>query len=126
MTRFRIGALLLLLLLGLSLWAQSSSAAVNLPIAQRIRTAGSCALAGDWSGAEENAAAAVRRWQEHWTATALLADHSPMEDIDCLLAQLPAAAEGRDAGEYAALCFDIARRVSAVAQAQQLTLSSFL
>lgn len=120
MNRFRIGAVMLLVLLAAGLWAQSRTARMAAPVTQALERAQHSALDGDWETADAMASAAFQRWQDSWRQTAALADHQPMEDIDGLMAQLPVYAAGREPLEFAALCADLSRRVTAVADAHAL------
>ena len=124
MSRFRIGAGLLAVLLGVSLWAQSQMKAIQAPIAGQITQAEALAAGGSWPQAAAAVTQAREDWEESRTFVAALADHQPMEDIEGLFARLHAY-ETEDRSEYAALCAEIARRIRAVAEAQELSLGSF-
>ena len=120
MNRFRIGISLLAVLLSLGLFVQSAARRNSAPISAALNSAADNALSGRWSIARHYSDLASSRWQSHWHATAALADHQPMEDIDGLLAQLPVYAAAEDAEQFAAACSDLARRMDAMADAHSL------
>lgn len=120
MNRFRIGISLLAVLLSLGLFVQSATRQTAIPISAALNSAADNALSGRWSIAQHYSDFASARWQSHWHTTAALADHQPMEDIDGLLAQLPVYAAAEDAEQFAAACSDLARRMTAMADAHSL------
>lgn len=120
MNRFRIGISLLAILLALGLFIQTATQRNSIPVASALHNAADSALAGRWKAAEHYSSLATDRWKFHWHATAALADHQPMEDIDGLLAQLPVYAAAENTDEFAAACADLARRVEAMADAHSL------
>lgn len=124
MTRFRIGLLILALLLAAGIWSQCRVSRIQEPIAQAMEDAAALALAGSWEAASQKTSAARKAWQESRVFTAAIADHGPMEDIEGLMAQLPALAAVHDRSAYAAACADLSRRIQAVAEAQQVNLGS--
>lgn len=125
MTRFRIGIILLLCLLALSLGAQWAAEAICAPIAQALTEAAAAALMDDWPAAAEQLTGAAARWRRYWRFTAALADHQPMEDIDCLFAQLTLGLQTHSE-DFAPLAADLSRRIAAVSAAQTLTWWNFL
>lgn len=117
MTRFRIGIGLLLLLLALGIEAQIAMDTLHAPAAAQLDAASQAALQGDTEASRAMADEAAARWQKYWRFTAILADHGPMEDVDSLLAQLPAMAE--DPAQFAAACAELSRRITAIADAHR-------
>lgn len=124
MNRFRIGAVLLAVLLGLCVWAQLRLSAIQTPIAQAVTQAEAYAAQEDWAQAAEMAAQAQRGWEENRTFVASLADHQPLEEIESLFAMLKTYSDQREKTEFRAVCQDLARRILAVKQAHELTLGS--
>jgi len=124
MNRVWIGIGILLVLLGLGIWTQRELEDIHGPIAADMKLAGELAQLGEW----EQAVQALTRAEAAWTAgrmfTAALADHQPLEDIESLMAQLPAYAAAGDQAEFAGVCADAACRVEAISAAHKLTLSS--
>lgn len=124
MTRFRIGLLILALLLASGIWSRSRTAAIHQPIAQAMEQAAAQALAGSWEAAMQTTARAEADWQRSRTFTAAITDHDPMEEIECLLAQLPAMAATHNRSAYAATCATVSHRLHSLAESQALTLGS--
>lgn len=119
MTRFRIGAGILAVLLAASLWVQAAMQRIQEPVADSLERAARSAMDGNWIAAGMHLEEAQTRWEKHRRMTAALSDHTPMEDIDSLLAQLTAYA-GSDGETYAAICRELRCRVEAVADAHRL------
>lgn len=124
MNRVVIGVALLAALLAASLFSAWQMGNIQQPIADRMEEASLQSLRGESAAAAETAARAESAWHRSRVFTAALADHQPMEDIEGLFARLHAY-ETEDRSEYAALCAEIARRIRAVAEAQELSLGSF-
>lgn len=124
MNRFRLGAAILLLLLGIGLWAQWRMDAIHTPLAQAMARASQQVLLGQQEQAAQAITEVTARWQESRLLTAAFADHQPLEDIESLMAQLPAAAASDDVTDYAALCAELALRIQAVTEAHRLTLAN--
>lgn len=126
MGRFRIGAALLAILLAAGLWAQGRMMAVHMPIADAMEAAADAAMSGSWEEAESHVRTAQSKWLDARLLTAALADHQPLEDIECLLAQLPVYAASDQPDSFAAACRDAARKIRAVADAHHLHWETFL
>lgn len=124
MKRIRIGIGLLLVLLALGLWTQRKLDAIHGPIAADMTLAAQQAQMGNWEQAGEALTRAEAVWTANRVFTAALADHQPLEDIESLLARLPAYAAAGNRAEFASVCADIACRVEAISAAQKLTISS--
>ena len=124
MNRVVIGVALLAALLAASLFSAWQMGNIQQPIADWMEEASRQSLRGETDAAAETAARAEAAWHSSRVFTAALADHQPMEDIEGLFARLRAY-ETEDKSEYAALCAEIARRIRAVAEAQELSLGSF-
>ena len=124
MTRFRIGAGLLLVLLVLCFWSQVRMTKLQKPIAALVLQAETSAAGEDWPGAAGSISRAREEWEDHRTFVAALADHQPLEDIECLFAMLEAYAREQDETEFQAACADLSRRILAVKEAQEFNLGS--
>lgn len=118
MTRFRIGAALLALLLAISLLAQWGMARIHLPIARTLEETAQYARAENWASAVRSLSGAEARWLHYRGISAALADHQPMEDIEALFAQLKCLTGEPD---FAPLCMELRCRVTAMADAHRLT-----
>ena len=124
MTRFRIGASLLAVLLALCVWSQLRMSAIQRPIAGTVSRAESYAAREEWTQASAALLTAQSAWEEHRTLLAALADHQPLEDIECLFARLKSYAQEQDKGEFRAACQELNRRILAVKEAQEFNLGS--
>ena len=124
MNRFRIGVVLLVVLLGLCIWSQVRMNAIQTPIAREVAQAEICAARKDWAQAAELVANARREWEENRTFVAALADHQPLEDIECLFSMLEAYAADQEETEFRASCQDLNRRILAVKEAHEFNLGS--
>lgn len=117
MKRGWIGLALLVVLLASGLLTAKKMEEIHGDGAKTLTRAGAYALEDNWAPARELAFQAMKHWQEHREFTAAFADHEPMEDVDCLFAQLPAYARQEDAAHFAAICAELSRRLEAVSNA---------
>lgn len=118
-SHFGGGLLILLLILGfLTSWAMSRC---QEPIAYDLKQASQTALREDWEQTGALIQDAEARWQHCWHFSASLADHSPMESIDGLFAQLSTYLRARDASAVSAVCAELARQVEAMIDAHNLS-----
>ena len=121
MGRFWFGVFLLAALLVLGLWVEHTTNFTHQTISKSLDLAAKQVLAGDTEGGLATAQAARRRWHRKWNATAAIADHAPMDEIDGLFAQLEIYGQLRTPTELAAVCARLSALVSAVGEAHQLT-----
>lgn len=119
MTRFRIGAGILLMLLAFGFGVQLWMDAACTPIAEALTASQTAARAGRWDRAEALRQEAAEGWYDHWHCFAAFADHQPMEEIDGLLAQLAVYAREQSAESYAAAAADLTRRIAAMSDAHR-------
>ncbi len=126
MRRCALGCWLLIGLLGLSLFAAWAVNHLLDPVSRDLETAGECALAGDWAGADALAAQAWENWQSQWTLTAALNSHTPMENADNWFARLEVFRQTRDPTAFAEACAQIAGLVSAIGEGQLPSLKNLL
>lgn len=118
-SHFGGGLLLLLLILGfLTSWAITRC---QEPISKDLKQASQAALREDWEQTGALIQSAESRWQTCWHFSASLADHSPMETIDGLFAQLSTYLQVRDAAAVSAVCAELARQVEAIMDAHSLS-----
>ena len=124
MTRFRIGAGLLLVLLVLCFWSQVRMTKLQKPIAVLVLQAETSAAGEDWPGAAGSISRAREEWEDHRTFVAALADHQPLEDVESLFAMAQAYSVCRDGTQFRATCQELNRRILAVMEAQELNFGS--
>ncbi len=120
MKRVTFGVVLLIAMFTVGLWAQNRMAAIHGYEANLLAQAGREAAKEEWDAAQMLFYRARRKWKDNYRFTAALADHTPMEDVEALYAQLEVFAEEREAPHFAALCAEAATRLEAMADAHLL------
>lgn len=115
--RFYLGLGILVLFLGLGLFVSFGLARIHEPVAESFSYAARQALDGNLSEGIELAQRAEDRWQRFRKATASVADHTPMDEIESLIAEMEVFAQAQDAEHFAACCAQLARMVQSVAEA---------
>ena len=121
MGRFWLGVGLLVALLTLSVWTASSMEDLHGPISQTLELAAEQSLSGDLEGGVLLARKAKARWDGNWRRTAAVSDHTPMDEIDGLFAQMESYAAAGRAVEFSAHCARLAERIEAVGDAHKFT-----
>ena len=119
MGRFWIGVGLMILLLGIGLYSARAVEASHEPIAQTLEQA----------ARETNPRLleqAKQAWEGRWHGTAVLADHTPMDEIDSLFSQAQAYARSENWEDFAAFCLRLAQLIRATADEHQPTWWNFL
>ena len=114
-----IGILLFFFLIGLF-----SSVAIDhacSPISELLQQAGNVAATGDTQTATFLLHSAKLQWQNNWHKIALLADHTPMDEIDGLFSQAAAYAQCNSPSDLSAGCQRLASLIQAVSEAHSLT-----
>lgn len=117
MGRFWLGIGILVLLLVAGLWISAAMDDVHMDISQQLQLAAEQALDGQLETAVETANKAKEKWDAHWHASAAVADHAPMDEIDGLLAQLECYSRSQQSGEFAACCTRVSLLVQAMSEA---------
>lgn len=123
MKRSWIGFGILLALLALCLTVGCCLDRFQEPLTRQLDQAATFAREECWPQAQTLAEEAKYTWEQCRGAIACVADHTPMEEIDGLFAQLSSYAE--DPAEYAATCAALSRKLEAMADAHRLSLWSF-
>lgn len=88
MKRFWLGIGIMVVLLGLGIGAQVWMDALHTPCAAELEQAAQEALQDNWSQALLLAEQASSRWEQTKKVISSLADHTPMDEVDMLLAEL--------------------------------------
>ncbi len=120
------GALVLVVLLALGLWISSSMESLHRPVAYELEQAAQAALRGDMTDGKIWMHKAENRWLQRRWLTAAVADHSPMEEIDSIFAQLKSYEAAHDREAFAAWCSRAASLVKAMGEANALTWQNLL
>ncbi len=121
MRRSRIGFFLLLVLLAGALGVTWGMEKIHEPIARELEQAADRALAGDWESADALSEDAALRWERWAHFRGCFADHTPMEEIDGILAEVSVCRAAREKADFAAACACAARKVAAMGQAHGLS-----
>lgn len=109
MSRIRVGIGILGILLVLSVVAAVMMQNTHPRIAQLLDAAAFQAEAGNWPEAQAAAEEASVLWEKTRLLTAALADHSPMDDMDGLFAELRTYALLEEIPHFAAVCRHLSR-----------------
>ena len=126
MKRFWLGAGILVGILALGILVTRYAARVHKPIGKDLLEAGSQALEGDWAEADAYFRQARSRWEESRDLTAVVTDHTPMEQIDAMFRQLEVWRQQRQSVWFSAGCAELSAWVEAVADAQAVNWWSIL
>ncbi len=126
MKRLYIGASVLLLLLVLGLFVSFAINRMYAPIVTLLEDAAQTALREDLPAAVEKAEKAGALWKKCKRASATVADHTPMEDIDHLFAEAAVYASSEEVPHFAACCAQLAVMVRDMGNAHKLNLWNIL
>ena len=91
------------------------------PTEQLLSQAAEKVLAGEFEEAVALGKEAKRRWEGSWNGTATVADHTPMDDVDALFAEMEIYAQTEEKPHFAAVCKELSRRIRAVAEAHRFS-----
>ncbi len=120
MARGYIGAAVLVVFLMLGFVVSGAMDNAHNPASNLLTQAADMTLAGNFDGAIPLAMEAKHRWETSWNGTAVVADHSPMDDVDALFAELEIYAQTGEEPHFAACCRELSQRLEAVADAHRL------
>lgn len=121
MKRFGIGILILVLLLSGSLLINAALYRVHTSISQDLEQAALSAMLENWESALKLARTATDRWRRYHHFTAAVADHTPMDEVDSLFAQLPVYAQQREDPHFAATCRQLSFLAGSIAESHRLS-----
>ena len=116
---FGVGILLAFLILGFLVAFFMDT--VCDPISLQLENAAVEAMSGDLEKGISLALEAKQRWAEDWKKMATVADHTPIDEIEGLFAEMEVFAQARDAEHFSACCAQLSRRMEAMADAHSLT-----
>lgn len=126
MGRFWLGVVVLILFLGLGIWTTAAMANIHEPMSQTLAEAAQSALSGDMQAGTALARQAKESWERHRFRTAAVADHTPMDDIDSLFAEMEVYAQAQEDVHFAACCAELSQRVHAMGDAHMFSWWNFL
>lgn len=121
MVRGWLGAGILVLFLVLSIVVAVVMDNTQIPTSELLLQAAEQTVNGDFSGAVPKAMEAKHRWDKQWNGTAVVADHSPMDDVDALFSEMEVYAKTGEEPHFAACCQELAQRLQAVAEAHKFS-----
>lgn len=114
-----LGLLVILLLGGLlSSWDMSRR---HGEIARTLEACTWQALSGQWENARNTAETAEQAWQQGRGRRAAVSDHTPLEEIDSLFAELGAYAAAGDRTGFARTCAALSRHMDALGDAHRVS-----
>lgn len=119
--RFYLGVGILVVFLLLSLFVTWGMGQISGRAATLLAQAEEAVLSGNVQTAEALAGQAKRIWEKGWCTIALAADHSPMDEIDGLFAQMEFFVKNGNHTELGACCARLAELVEAVSDAHAMT-----
>ena len=114
-----VGLLVVFLALGFVTTAVVDNA--HLPTGELLEQAAEKTLSGDFEEGVALGLEAKARWERHWNGTATVADHSPMDDVDALFAEMEIYAKTEEKPHFAACCKELSKRVQAMADAHRFS-----
>lgn len=126
MKRFWIGLTVLTLLLIGGWVIKKQMDQVHLQISHTLQQASQAALAEDWPTARQLAAQAQDRWHRYHRLTAALADHTPMDELDALFAELAVFAQEQEQPHFSAICAHLATLAHSMAESHHISWWNFL
>lgn len=120
------GAVLLVGLLFFGLLTAWDMGRTHSDISRKIEDASWYALTEDWESARLAAESARSQWEDHRKLSSMLADHTPMEEIESLFARVYICSAARDTVEFAASCAELSQKLLAMGEAHRLTWENLL
>jgi hypothetical protein len=126
MKKFVIGISVLSLLLIAGLLAAKLTEEMYRPMISLLEEAADDALAGNFENAKQQAVKAKKLWDKRKKATATVADHTPMEEIDHLFAEVTVYANAGEVPHFAADCAQLAEMIQNMSDAHAPNLWNLL
>lgn len=121
MKRFWIGVLILAVLLVSGCLIRTALMRIHSPIAADLKRSAAAALVEDWDTALDLARHAAVRWERFHHLTAAFADHTPMDEVDGLFAELKIYARQRENPHFSATCRRLSALANAIAESHRLS-----
>ena len=121
MKRGWLGAGILAVFLALGLTVSALACKAHQPTKDLLEQAAEKALSGDFQGGIALGMEAKARWERQWNGTASIADHSPMDEVDALFAEMEIYARTGEQPHFAACCKELSARVEAIADAHKFS-----
>lgn len=126
MKRLWIGIAILVVLLGLSTGMSLALSGIHRELARELDEACRAAVAQDWVAADTHTAAAGEQWQKYRRFCASFTEHTPLEQMDSLFAQLNVCRKLVLPEDYALICSQLAQLARAIGESHGFTWWNFL
>ena len=111
------GILIVFLVLGFVVSAGMDNA--HSPTESLLVQAAEQTLSGSFDKAIALGMEAKKQWEDHWNGTATVADHSPMDEVDALFAEMEIYAKTEEKPHFAAVCKELSRRIRSFTDAHR-------
>lgn len=119
-----IGILLALLVFGIA--TSTAMRSIHRDIGQHLQLAQAAAAAEQWQTAETEVRQAVSAWRRFHAFTATFADHTPMDEMDGLFAELEVFLKKRESPHFEAVCGRLVLQAQAMADSHGIQWWSIL
>ena len=123
-TRFYLGLVILLVLLGLGIAASVGIRAIHQPVETLLTQAANLAMADNLEEALPLARKAYKTWQKTHSFTASLADHSPMDETNTLFQEMLVYGQMEEVPHFIASCRELTVMVQAIYDAHAFSLKN--
>ena len=124
--RFYLGMGILVLFLALAIWTATAMEQAMRPIQIQLEQAAQMGLGENPSNGSLLAQDAKDAWFDLRKRIAAVADHTPMEEVDGLFAELEVYARSGDMAHFSACCNRIRILAEALAEAHAFSLQTLL
>lgn len=114
------GALLLVCLLVAGAFSSYGVQQAQAPITAQLEQAAQAGFSEDWILAETHFSAARSRWEKYHKILATFVDHTPMEEIDGLFAELEIYKDSRDSTLFSGVCLRLCQMTQTIGEAHQI------
>ena len=121
MARGWLGAAVLVVFLILGIVIAGAMDKAHLPTGELLTQAAEMTLNGEFEKGVALGMEAKTQWEKKWSGTAAVADHSPMDEVDALFAEMEIYARTGEEPHFAACCKELAQRVRSVADAHRFS-----
>ncbi len=126
MKRLWLGIGILAVLLAVSCVTSSAMGRIHTPIADDLEAAAAAASREDWEKTKALAERAKARWEQYWYFTATVADHTPMDEIESLFAELEVYLQEQEMPHFSATSRQLAQLAASMADSQKPVWWNFL
>ena len=126
MKRLWIGMTILSVLLAIGIGTTIFATRTQSDISQKLNQASEAALEGKWQEARILSQDAKEKWETYRNATAAIADHEPMEEIDDLFSQMEVYWLTQQQVPFSVCCASLSVLTEAIGEAHAINWWSLL